>query len=247
MAWHRRTRLHGGLAEPRNRSVLGGNHLNIARAKIERLCQRSIKVLAPFEHDMMTVLPWCFSEDTRPTLQHANDLVQHNVYGWGVATQAEYKIAEGTGIHFDFSTIKMLAPKAEMFTLDPVFGGQPLLDAIEQITAIKNKFDLAEHVLNWLDSHVTAGAMRYYWPTVLSLAPGAPALATEAPSRFNTPGNITPFLPFIRDSASTIASALLLAEDIDITTDNGMKLDLSGNGMKIGEDTLTSIRRVIQI
>ena len=84
--------------------------------------------------------------------------------------------------------------------------------------------------------------MRYYWPTVLSLAPNAPALATDAPTRFNTPGNITPFLPFIRDAASTVASALMLSEETDIKT-RGMALNLSGNGMKIGEHDFSVITR----
>ena len=243
MAWPRRNR---GMSTPRERSVLGGNHLHVARAKIESLCQRSIKVMAPFEHDMATVLPWCFSDDTRMTLKHAHELIQHNSYGWGVATQAAYQITEGTQINLDFATLKMLAPKVEMFRVDPDTG-IPLLDAIEHIIAIKHKFDLAEHVLCWLDEHVTAGAMRYYWPTVLSLAPQAPTLMGEVPTRFNTPGNITPFLPSIRDAASTIASTLMLAEDVDTNTNSGMTLILSGGDMKIGEDTLVGIKRSIQI
>jgi len=244
MAWPRRNRR---MSTPRERSVLGGTHLHNAKAKIESLCQRSIKVLAPFEHDMEAVLPWCFSDDTRMTLKHAHNLIQRNTYGWGVATQAAYQIAEGTAIHLDVESVKMLAPKAEMFQLNEQGLGVPLLDAIDQIRVIKNKFDLAEHVLDWLDGHVTAGAMRYYWPTVLSLAPQAPTLAGEVPTRFNTPGNITPFLPFIRESAGTIASALMLAEDVDINTNSGMTLILSGGGMKIGEDTLVGIKRSIQI
>jgi hypothetical protein len=243
MAWPRRNR---GMSSPRERSVLGGTHLHNARSKIESLCQRSIKVLAPFEPDMATVLPWCFSDDTRMTLRHAHDLVPHNHYGWGLATNGTYRITEGTEITFEFEQMSMLAPKPEMFNVDPV-AGQPLLDAIHQIQVIKSKFDLAEHVLNWLDEHVTAGAMRYYWPTVLSLAPLAPTLGGEIPSRFNTPGNITPFLPFIRESASTIASALMLSEDIDINTNKGMSLMLSGNGMKIGEDTLGAVKRTINL
>lgn len=229
-----------------SRSVLGGNHLSIARAKIESLCQRSIKVLAPFDPGMNVVLPWCFSQDTIVTLTHANELVSHNSYGWGVSTNGTYQITEGTAITFEFAEAHMLAAKGEMFNVDPVTG-KPLLDAIEAIRAIKDKFDLAEHVLNWLDGHVTAGAMRYYWPTVLSLAPLAPTLSGEMPSRFNTPDNITPFLPFIRDSASTIASALMLSEDVDINPKKGMALTLAGGGMKIGEDVLESVTRAVHI
>jgi hypothetical protein len=228
------------------RTVLGGNHLHTAKIKIERLCQRSIKVLAPFEHDLAAVLPWCFSENTRGTLTHAYALIEVPQYYGGISTQGSYQHTEGTAVNFDFKPLHMLAPKKEMFNIDPVTG-KPLLDIIDQIKVIKNKFDLAEHVLTWLDGHVTAGAMRYYWPTVLSLAPEAPTLTAEAPSRFNTPGNITPFLPFIRDAASTIASALMLAEDVEILANKGMTLVLSGGGMKIGEDTLMAIKRSIQI
>ena len=244
MAWGRRNRVMGN--GPRAKSVLGGNHLSVAKTKIERLCQRSIKVMAPFEQDLKTVLPWCFSDDVRMTLTHAHSLVKLNLYYGGLATTGSYKIVDGTGLSVDFASIPMLAPTEDLFQVDPV-AGIPLLDAIEQIIAIKNKFDLAEHVLNWLDGHVTAGAMRYYWPTVLSLAPDAPSLKTEAPSRFNTPGNIAPFLPFIRESASTIASALMLSDDIDITPKNGMTLQLSGSGMMIGTDALVGIKRSIAI
>ena len=246
MAWTRRRRGMMGDAAVRDKSVLSGNHLNIAKAKIERLCQRSIKVMAPFEHDLKTILPWCFSDDTRMTLAHAHSLVKLNLYYGGLATTGTYKIVGGVGFSVDFTSIPMLAPTEELFQVDPV-AGIPLLDAIERIIAIKNKFDLAEHVLNWLDGHVTAGAMRYYWPTVLSLAPDAPALKTEAPSRFNTPGNIAPFLPFIRESASTIASALMLSEEIDIAPKKGMTLVLHGSGMKIGEDALIGIKRSVHI
>src|ERR1035437_4654327 len=245
MAWPRRRRQFG---EPniRTKSVLGSTYLATAERKIESLFQRSVKVMAPFDYDMPAVLPWCFSEDTRLTLTHAHSLVKLNLYYGGLATTGSYKIVEGTGLSVDFASIPMLAPKEELFEVDED-SGRPLLEIIEQIKAIKNKFDLAEHVLNWLDGHVTAGAMPYYWPTVLSLAPGAPALNTEAPSRFNTPGNITPFLPFIRESASTIASALMLAEDIDTAPKNAMTLQLAGGGMKVGEDTLAGIKRSVHI
>ena len=238
MAWPRRNR---GLSVTAARTVLGGNHMHTAKSKIETLCQRSVKVLAPFDHDMKEVWTWCFSDDVRMTLTHANDMVQKNIYGWGIATNGSYNLTEGEEIKFDFDFVNSLAPKSELFKFDPV-AGRPLLEAIDQIKLIKKKFDLAEHVLEWLDGNVTAGAMRYYWPTVLSLAPNAPAMATDAPTRFNTPGNITPFLPFIRDAASTIASALLLSEETDIKT-RGMELGLSGNGMKIGEANFSTRSR----
>jgi hypothetical protein len=158
-----------------------------------------------------------------------------------------YKIAEGTNLELEFESVNMLAPKEEMFILHEQGLGVPLLAAIEEIRAIKSKFDLAEHVLDWLDRHVTAGAMRYYWPTVLSLAPQAPTLAGEIPSRHNTPDNIAPFLPFIRESAGTIASALMLAEDVEINPKKGMALVLSGGGQKIGEDVLNGVKRTVHI
>jgi hypothetical protein len=223
------------------RTVLGSNHMHTAKSKIETLCQRSVKVMAPFGHDMKEVWTWCFSDDVRITLAHANDMIAKNTYGYGIATNGEYQLAEGEEIEFDFNYVSSLAPHKGRFELNPVTG-KPLLEAIDQIKLIKRKFDLAEHVLAWLDGNVTAGAMRYYWPTVLSLAPSAPALATDAPARFNNPGNIAPFLPFIRDAASTIASALLLSEETDIKT-RGMVLKLTGNGMKVGEAEFSSITR----
>src|ERR1035437_50658 len=111
MAWGR----NRGMGHPREKSVLGGTYLQNAKHKIEILCQRSIKVMAPFEHDMKTVLPWCFSEDTRCTLTHAHDLVKLNQYYGGLATCCTYDIAEGSQISLDFKSVNMLAPKIEMF------------------------------------------------------------------------------------------------------------------------------------
>ncbi len=240
MAWGRR-----GRGSPPEKTILGGHHLHIARTKIEDLCQRSVKLMAPFAHDMNAVLPWCFADDTLKTLRHAHELVQHNTYGWGVSTNGSYKLAHHAMLTFNFNQVPMLAPKEEMFLLDPG-AGQPLLEIVEQIREIKAKFDTAENVLLWLDKHVTAGAMRYYWPAVLSLAPQAPTLQADPPSRFNQPNGIAPLLPAIREAASTIASALLLVDNIE-TPDRGFSLTLGSGAGRAGDIEFDNIDRIFPL
>ena len=237
MAWGRRTR-RGITPE---KTIIGPQQLHIARNKIESLCQRSVKVMAPFDHDLQAVLPWCFSDDTLKTLRHTWDLIPHNLYGMGASTSGSYKLGDVTALIIDFASVSMLAPKGEMFDLS-VFQGQPLLDAVKNILAIKAKFDTAEHVLTWLDSHATAGAIRYYWPAVLSLAPEATALKAEAPSRFLQPDGIAPLLPAIREAAGTIASALLLSDKVELP-DRGFSLNMVSGFGSYGDLTFGNITR----
>lgn len=120
-----------------------------------------------------------------------------------------------TAIHLNFQAAPWLAPDGECMKLD-MDRFEPIAQFARRVVDYHTKFAVAMHVLKWLDTHCTAGAMRHYWPSILALAPGAAAVSDSLPRRFNEPATpIAPLLPLLRESATTITMALLVKANIE--------------------------------
>jgi hypothetical protein len=209
----RRSRRHiWGVQQLGDRTTLGG-HFTVALQNINKLNERVVAVTAPLAQSAAELLPCMFNAETLDILRKAFPL--------SVTTSrtGQYPLADNMAcyVNIDFDrtnpAIAIVPPRANVLHIDPV-QGKPLLDTVEKICKIREKFAVVSHVLSWLDANATPGAMRYYWPTMLALAPECPALNVQAPARFIEPVGVAPLLPLIREAASTVASALLLPADV---------------------------------
>lgn len=212
----RRQKVHSGINTPPNSTL--GNHFHIAVNKIEELRNKTVALMChpdfTAEDAFLALFPLhviaAMKEGRKYTAPHTN---------W-----ADYELpVDNMAIQLNFSKLKYLPPLEDTFNdYKPDIG---LIEPMERlainISQIHQKFAVVTYVLRWLDEHCTLGAIRYHWPTIMSLAKDHPGLTGELPRRFDPPAQpISPLLPLLRESGTTIATALVMPEvTVDINFD----------------------------
>jgi len=168
------------------------------------------------------VMGWLFPAKTLDILRQAAAVSYES------SSRMNYSVAKDVDlfVYFDKQTKPMLAPASAAMSIDPV-AALPLLDTIAQMRKVFESFAAVDHVMRWLDNNATPGAIRYYWPTMLSLVPDCAAVNIETPTRFIEPKGLAPLLPLLRETATTVASALLLPANDEQGTTKGLSLQFS--------------------
>lgn len=200
MAWPKR----GGQGRlNREKTALGGCHANNAKAKLHSLAISAIHASVDFPYKMEEVLPWIFSQEDRDICRAAYGVAEDPSFG------NSYTLTKHTSAYIQFREQRMLPIDSGRVVHQD--GGSPLLDACATIEQISLDFGVATYVVNWLDKHATIGAIRYYFPTLLSLAPECKQLMEATPGMaFREPQGVSRILPLIRRASTTVAAALML-------------------------------------
>ena len=102
----------------------------------------------------------------------------------------------------------MLLPRDELMKLQPD-RFLKLVPTLEQLHTIRRRFQQVEQVISYLQENATIGAVRYYWPTVISLLPADHEIHRVDGQRYQEPPNVAQWVPRFRETSATVASALL--------------------------------------
>lgn len=183
------------------KEAFGSQDYGIAISNIDALCVNVIRGTKVFPHTFNEIIPRLFSHLTIDILKKAYPVIQYpggsNLFK--ITAHGEITLSR-------FDDIKMVVPNSKV-VVKPVDAA--IYASMNEVERVVREFAKAKHVLKWLDKHATLGAIRYYWPTVLSLIPGGGPFNGEVPASYREPDGIHKMLPFLRDTASTVASALL--------------------------------------
>lgn len=170
------------------------------------------------------ILNWFFEEETLRRLRLVKDLVP--------VTQnlQDYVLLPHARMVIDFKelTVPTILPTAYKPDLTKC---QPIIAAAEKALEIQSKYARVKHLLRWFNRNATPGAIRAYWPAVLTLCPDSPsmrALMNAVPTRYDTPRGIGVLLPLIRETASTVAAMELIPADIQKRPRNDVWFSLDG-------------------
>lgn len=238
MVWLHRRRNTNPSKNETHKSLLG-SHFSSANVLIRDLNNRTAKATTDIPFTQNDVIKWMFPKNTRDKLIAAYPLAG-SYSNQGVYDILSPTTADKIEINFNFENIGMLVPKDSAIKID-LIKAQPLFDVIHHLCHINGQFALVSHVLQWMDANCTPGAVKYYWPTMLALAPQCDALHGSAPKRFQQPKNIGAMLPLIRETAAIVATALLIDKDapyvkkyIDLTLNAGTYMyPCNGGDVKI--------------
>lgn len=241
MAWGRRKAYrHHMQQENAARTTLGASGFSAATRKIDELHWSSAQAMLRFDHTFNDVMDWLFdpevlriAKESRRVVEPRMDLEYYSLGSWREDTRftIRYKNSIYNTIRDEVGLIKSDA-------------SLPLQAFINEADALWRKFTAVQHCLMWLDANATPGAMRYYWPAIMSLAGDNAVFKDIDGSRFKEPDGIGPMLPMLRETASTVASALLLSQERVVKPDN-MVLTFDSvaytheSGVKIKTDTKT--------
>lgn len=197
---------------PLPRTLLGSD-IGTARSQISTLCSKVCWATVPWTWTLDDILDQLFEPQALSVLRAAAKYARD---GGG---NESYALTETVGARLTLpDTIMVPNSEKQHAVLDP-----QMLEALREMSAINAKFNEVLHVLDWCNDHLTPGAARYYWPTIMSLA-DVERFNAEVPSRFNQPEGIAQIVPHMRNTASTVASALMLGDNVKPESSNKVML-----------------------
>jgi hypothetical protein len=208
MARRRRARSEPG-------TPLGG-YLKDTLQRVDKLCLSTIHHMVPLSMRLDQMLCALFSPEVRRLASEAFGRLQVSS---GYATNFFLRHSPPTSMirvtYISFEKCSLAPPHEDQASAD--WSQLPgLSEQLDQIEAIYRDWAAVRHVVSWMNSKATLGAIRYYWPTLLSLIPSEAKerFSAEVPTNFKEPDGIGQMLPLLKASAATVGSALLMP-DID--------------------------------
>ena len=176
--------------------------------KVKTLEKAMVSTMVPLDFDLQAVCNWCFPADALAKLREAMPLVDCVTHCHTYPIEIE---GVSTRLSLELDGIGYPAPNETLFKLPP---GNLLYDAIIHIQKIVKQFNEVRMVINWMDKNASVGALRYYFPAILSLIPADKTPLFEVNGNVHkTPQGIADYIPLIRDRVSPlIVSALLLPD-----------------------------------
>ena len=182
--------------------------------KVKTLEKAMVSTMVPLDFDLQAICNWCFPADALAKLREALPLVDSATHRHTYPLKIEGIL---TRLSLELDGIGYPAPNETLFKLPP---GNLLYDAIIHIQKIVKQFNEVRMVINWMDKNASVGALRYYFPAILSLIPADKTPLFEVNGNVHkTPQGIADYIPLIRDRVSPlIVSALFLPAHADNNT-----------------------------
>lgn len=178
-------------------------HAKVAVIELERRALFSIPVKFTLDEIMAQLIPL----EHQKLLTAVKPLAKKH---WGqTVSQSFSRHTAGVELRFDFDF-----EKTDIFPplmLNTVFDGE-VDKYVGEFYTTAVEFHIVNRAINWANKHVSFGALRHYWPSLVEmLKPDNPA--REANSiRFKEPDNAGDWIRDIRQATTTIASAQCLPE-----------------------------------
>lgn len=227
-----------GQRPPKEPASIGDNHVDSAGIEINRLMQKAVTVLTEYNPTREKTIEMLFTDSQIARSCNARGLVTPSGYC------RSYSI-HGATLSIDYNEALCL-PIDESAMMMQTNLIPPLLAFIRDVKAIYYQYEEVKACLRWLNRNATAGAVRFYWPTVLKLCPNAPSMAAlqGVPSRYAEPHGIGDRLQMLRDTATTMAGAAMLPTDAEVRVRNKMWLTFQARvvereGYSFTTDSLT--------
>lgn len=194
---------------PPEKSAIGVYNIQQALNRVDKFCHAAVEALVAVEFTTDDVVNWMFPPDTQRILREAYTMVSSYTSS-NLVIQCPTPGPRTALISLGgWEERKMALPQSNGVdgTLFASSAG-PLYALVAAVNAIRNDYAIVRKVLQWLDKNGTAGAFRYYFPSVLALVPDL--ILGDMTGTHREPEGISPLLPLIRSAASTVASSLLL-------------------------------------
>ena len=225
--------------EAKRRTVLGWNELGNARAKLATLQANVIGATCEFSATTKEILDWFVDPDKLALIQEARPYLDRQYTYGGIDVQI------GSGCNLEIGNWKEYqggtpTPSQKILRKAPLIESAPLFDYVKEVNKVRQGFALCKHVLNWLDEHATPGAIKYYWPCVLSLCHAEDI--QNAGDTFRSLANVGPMLTHFRTTSDIIAMALLAPTYTAPERDGeGLTFALKFGEQRIGPDIMVDI------
>lgn len=196
-------------------TALGGHPYLAACSKIKSFRTQSARVLTSYRLTTVETLDKLFHHDVVSAA-----MAGRRVTCESISSSGGYKLGNATLCVAYRERTNLLPIHDAHLRKDVGDSATELFAYIEELDLINRQYAVLKHVLTWLDTNGTLGAMRYYFPSVQSLCNIDMA---GDPTNFRDPPGVGKIIPLIREAAVTIAAAQLLPAEKPIVA-TGMTL-----------------------
>lgn len=217
---------------PEQRSSIGDIHVEEAVTLINRTAMKAAAVMTSYTIARDDTLRMLFSDNVLMRAAAAKDIIEP------MSVLDDYPVAQDVRLYVNFADSRYPTISDKALTPQPDLI-QPLLTYVEQVKAIYHSYEQVKAVLRWLNRNATPGAIRYYWPTALTLCPKAPSLLElqHVPSRFTNPLDVGGWLQAFKDTAATMAGSAMLPSEAQPTHRKQMWLTFAQTTVQVGPGT----------
>lgn len=188
----------------------GGNPPQIYAAALKTITQMELNVAAataPVTYTMEDVIHWLVPKDIIAKLRAVNSLLSHASSTLYVSTDKVCPDSMLLSMHFEGTGIYAPAPHLLCFDPDTI-----VVPHLRAVYAVNLQFRNVRAVVQWFnDKQATFGAVRHYWPSMLSLMPDCTALHEADGIRFKDIPGISEIVPLMRETQAIVAAGLLCA------------------------------------
>lgn len=192
-----------------SRSSIGDFYVDEAVKVLDITARTEAALFVTKRFSSREVVPMLFDPDILTRVQNARGLVRP------AYSELSYSVWGGIKVGVQYGETNLYLPVEECHVRVQHVLIEPLFEAVKTIHEIFYKYAEVKHMLRWFNRNATPGAVRNYWPAVLSLCPKSPSIEQEAPQRYMTPDGIGDYLPLIRSTATTVATMQMLPTDIE--------------------------------
>lgn len=239
MAWKRQRRSNLPAPNANQGASIGDSHVEAALLDLRRTAQVAMTTRVSYGPCFNGTLEMLFDQDTLTRARNARGIIEPS------SPTALYHVTPACwlGMHFDGSNTPTIMP--EKLAVQP--SAAPLLRMMEEARGIHDSFEEVKAVLQWMNRNATPGAVRYYWPTAMNLAKEAPIWKDlrEVPSRYTIPRHIQDLLQSLKDTAATMAGALLLPDNVEPRPRAKMWLHFPRRSIKVTPDWSYETEQVV--
>lgn len=216
-------RNRGLMGQPEPRQSIGDSYVSEGCGRLTLMCTKAANLMYSYGKSREETLPMLFSPETLRIAREAKNVVP--VY----THSGEYEIEPYVELVIDFEKSALAAILPTMMQINH-YAASPLLHYVAEIKALYFQYEEVKAVLRWLNRNATPGAVRYLFPSALTLCPNSPQMRDmdHLPTRFTNPANIGPWLPRIKNATNTMAQTLLLPNEATAAPRSSMRLAFSG-------------------
>lgn len=191
---------------------LGNGDMDAAISTLDMRMKAAVTLLTEYTFKRDGTLKMLFAEDTIEKATAAKGIVTPDYQAKSYELQGQCFFMGNIRIDYEgCKTLPITPTKLELQR--PEFNH--LLHYLQEVEKIYLQYEEVKGVLRWLNTKATIGGIRYYWPSIMKVAPKNSCFTgmETPPKRFETPSALHQWLPALRNTASTVASMALMPDD----------------------------------
>lgn len=190
---------------------LGNTEMEQAINALNKKQQTAMNLLTHYKAPRKATVAMLFDPTTIEKATAARGIVEPD---YGIKTYELNGIIQRLcSLRIDYEGLDCLPIKASRMERQPSI--QPLIDHLDEMMKVYDAYEQVKATLRWMNLNCTTSSIRYYWPSIMQLAPRHSVFSgmEQPPKRFDTNPWMYKWMQVLRDTGNTVTAMALMPED----------------------------------